>query len=154
MKTTKSTENKTGKTNVDQITVKDYLNRAQLSGNPLLIANKLSRIYSNSRINGTTSIILAVLSTAGATSDKSGTVKASLLENGLKILRDKAFDLPPWKALKTNYSKIGGNSSSPEKKLGPVVSGLIREVKNGNLIAFDIRGISDSETRKLFGFTI
>ena len=154
MKTTKSTENKTEKTNVDQITVKDYLNRAQLSGNPLLIANKLSRIYSNSRVNGTTSIILAVLSTAGATSDKSGTVKASLLENGLKVLRDKAFNVPQWKTLKTNYSKIGGNSSSPEKKLGPVVTGLIREIRNGNLVGFSVREISDSETRKLFGFTI
>ena len=150
----KNDKKNTGKTNVDQITVKDYLSRAQLSGNPLLIANKLSRIYSNSRTNGTTSILLAVLSAAGAAEDKSGTVKASVLEAGLKILRDKAFNVSAWKALKTNYSKIGGNSSSPEKKLGPVVSGLIREVKNGNLIAFDIRGISDSETRKLFGFTI
>ena len=150
----KTNVNKTEKTNVDQITVKDYLNRAQLSGNPLLIANKLSRIYSNSRINGTTSIILAVLSAAGAAEDKSGTVRADRLENGLKILREKAFNVSPWKTLKANYTKIGGNSSSPEKKLGPVVSGLIREVKAGNLIAFDIRGISDSETRKLFGFTI
>ena len=148
----KNDKKNTEKTNVD--TIKNYLAAATKSGNPLLVSNKNSRIYANSRTNGTTSIILAVLSTAGATSDKSGTVKASLLENGLKVLRDKAFNVPQWKALKTNYSKIGGNSSSPEKKLGPVVSGLIREIRNGNLIAFDIRGISDSETRKLFGYKI
>ena len=150
----KNDKKNTGKTNVDQVTIKDYLNRAQLSGNPLLIANKLSRIYSNSRVNGTTSIILAVLSSAGAAENKSGTVKASLLADGLKVLREKSFDVSPWKTLKTNYAKIGGNSSSPEKKLGPVVSGLIREVKAGNLIAFDIKSISDVNTRKLFGYKI
>ena len=151
----KTNVNKTEKTLTNDVNaIKNYLSRAQLSGNPLLVSNKGTRIYSNSRINGTTSIILAVLSAAGAAEDKSGTVKASLLENGLKILRDKAFNVSQWKTLKTNYSKIGGNSSSPEKKLGPVVTGLIKEIRNGNLIAFDIKGISDSETRKLFGFTI
>ena len=134
--------------------VEDYLNRAQLSGNPLLVSNKETRVYSNSRINGTTSIILAVLAVAGAAQGKDGTVKASVLEDGLRTLREKAFDVSPWKALKTNYSKIGGNSSSPEKKIGPVVSGLIREIRNGNLVGFSVREISNSETRKLFGFTI
>ena len=147
-KTENKTENKTA-----EYKIENYLARAQLSGNPLLVSNKGTRVYSNSRINGTTSIILAVLKTAGDV-DKDGTVKASVLEDGLKILRDKAFNVPQWKTLKTNYAKIGGNSSSPEKKLGPVVSGLIREIKNGNLIAFDIKGISDSETRKLFGYKI
>ena len=145
----KTNVNKTENKNVD--TIKNYLAAATKSGNPLLVSNKGTRIYSNSRINGTTSILLAVLKTAGDV-DKDGTVKASSLENGLKILREQAFNVSSWKTLKANYAKIGGNSSSPEKKLGPVVSGLIREVKAGNLIAFDIKGISDSETRKLFGY--
>ena len=144
----KNTENRT------EYKVENYLARAQLSGNPLLVSNKGTRIYSNSRINGTTSILLAVLRTAGDVVDKAGMVRADYLEAGLKILREKSFDVSPWKTLKTNYAKIGGNSSSPEKKLGPVVSGLIREIKAGNLLAFDIKGISDSETRKLFGYKI
>ena len=148
----KNDKKNTEKTTVD--TIKNYLAAATKSGNPLLVSNKNSRIYSNSRINGTTSIILAVLSAGESTVDKSGIVKASFLESGLKVLREKAFNVPQWKTLKTNYSKIGGNSSSPEKKLGPVVTGLIREIRNGNLVGFSVKEISDSETRKLFGFTI
>ena len=146
MKTTKNTE----KPNTEY-KIENYLAAATKSGNPLLVSNKGTRVYSNSRINGTTSILLAVLRTAGDV-DKDGTVRADRLEAGLKILREKSFDVSPWKALKTNYSKIGGSSSSPEKKIGPVVTGLIREIRNGNLVAFDIKSISDVETRKLFGY--
>ena len=148
---TKKSENTKAKTeNVATKSDAEYLARAQRKGNPLILRNSASRVYSNARPNGTTGIILAALAASGA---KGPEYSGEEFISGVAALSRDSFGNPDWRRLETKYSAIKGNrSSNPALKLGPVTSALVREVKSGFLRAFNAAEIADRETRALFGF--
>lgn len=135
--------------------VRDYLSRSSLKGNPLLKANaeineKGERLYSNNRENGTTAILLALLSASGS---KGKIAYKSDYEAGRKALTSENFKNSFWIRLEKLYKGIPGNrSASPALKLGPVVSGLNRELSSGSINGFDISAIGSESLRKEFGF--
>ena len=132
--------------------VGSYLARARLSGNPLLKANAETKIYTNERANGTTAILLAILGTIKGVVEKSRIVSVSEFAEAFAALRSGNFSAETWKRAEKNYSKIGGNSGSIVKKIGPVVTGLIREGKSGLLSGFDPAKIATPEARAIVGY--
>ena len=132
--------------------VGSYLARARLSGNPLLKANSATRIYTNERENGTTAILLAILGTIKGVLEKSRIVSVSEFAEAFATLRAGNFAADSWKRAEKNYSRIGGNSGSIAKKIGPVVTGLIREGKSGLLAGFDPAKIATAEVRGIVGY--
>ena len=143
----------TAETKVGNVSAKsdsEYLARAQRKGNPLILRNSASRVYSNARPNGTTGIILAALA---ASNGKGPEFSGEEFIAGVSALSRDNFGNPDWRRLEAKYSAIKGNrSSNPALKLGPVSSALVREVKAGYLRAFNAANIADKETRALFGF--
>jgi len=129
---------------------KVYSDTADKSGNPLIAENVSTRLYSNERVNGTTLIILAALSALEAKEKK--TYSIIDFENGIKAIKANSFNNPAWKRLEANYKRGDNRSTSPVKKLNPVLSGLLRAGKNGLIKGFKADGIADIETRKVFGF--
>jgi hypothetical protein len=131
------------------IATKDYLAIANRSGDPLLIANEKTRLYSNPRRNGTTFVILAAL--AAVTKDK--VAYTDLYEKGIIALERDNFNNPDWRRLEANYKRGENRSASPTLKRGPVLSAIKLRLKKSALIGFDISGIADPETRSIYGFS-
>jgi hypothetical protein len=131
---------------------KEYKVRSEKSGNPLLSGNVATRMYSNTRVNGTTLILIAALSASGI--GKTGKKEALLpeYEEGIKNLRADNFRNEFWKRLETNYKRGENRSSSPALKIGPVLTALRREITSGAIKGFNIAEIADESTRRLFGF--
>ena len=129
-----------------------YLKRASLSGNPLLKTNAATRVYENDRVNGTSFILLGVIGAIAGIKEKTRIVTGEEFKAAFTALRNVAFKEDTYRAVEKNYSRFGGNSSSPEKKIGPVVTGLIREVKNGNLSGFNPEKIGSIEARSALGY--
>jgi hypothetical protein len=129
----------------------EYLRRASLSGNPLIKAAVETRLYENGRENGTTAVLLAILAT-GNVADKVTSIE--VFADLYKALKDESFKADSWLRLEKIYGKIPGNrSSNPAKKIGPVVTGLIREGKAGSLKGFAVEKIGTESLRKTFGFS-
>ena len=146
----KNTENAKATNVATTKTDAEYLERAGRKGNPLILRNSASRVYSNARANGTTGIILAALAASGG---KGPEYSGEEFIAGVSALSRDSFGNSDWKRLEAKYGAIKGNrSSNPALKLGPVTSALVREVKAGYLRAFNAAGIADRETRALFGF--
>lgn len=129
-----------------------YLSRARLSGNPLLKSNAESKVYANPRVNGTSAILLAILGSIDGVRDTARLVTVAEFTSAFAALRSGNFAADSWARAEKNYSRIGGNSGSIAKKIGPVVTGLIREGKNGLLAGFDPKGIADEATRAIIGY--
>ena len=134
---------------VSLISLKEYKERANRSGDPLLISNAENRYYENSRINGTTLIILSALSGSGKKDKKIGIED---FIKGVKALKDNSFNNPIYKNLEKNYRRGDNRSTDPAKKISPVLSALISRGKAGYIKGFNTEGIGDAETRKIFGF--
>jgi hypothetical protein len=127
----------------------EYLSRASLSGNVLIKKAVESRMYSNERENGTTAVILAVLASGGL--EKSVTIED--FATRYAAVKDGSFKCDAWKVLEKQYAKIPSNrSADPAKKIGPVVTGLIREGKAGMLKGFDVALIGTQDLRAAFGY--
>ena len=134
---------------VSLISDKEYKEKANRSGDPLLISNSDSRYYENSRINGTTLIVLAALSGSGNKNKKIGIED---FIKGVKALKAENFGNSLYKNLEKNYRRGSNRSSDPAKKISPVLSALISRGKAGYIKGFNTEGIGDAETRKIFGF--
>jgi hypothetical protein len=129
---------------------KEYVDRSSRSGSPLIKGNVETRKYANSRVNGTTLVILAALA-ANSTTKKDATVE-DYAAGIAKLVRDN-YGNPEWKNLEKNWHRGTNKSADPSKKIGPVLKGLAREIKTGALVGFSVAEIADAETRKLFGFS-
>lgn len=146
-----ATENKAEKT-IPVRTDAEYTERSQRKGNPLLKANAAGRIYSNARANGTTATILAVLAASEVKPSADGIVDGAALAAGYAALRAGNYASPVWKRLEGIYGTIPGNrSASPALKLGPVVSALAREHREGYLRGFEVKKIGDDNLRAQLG---
>ena len=146
----KNREKETSK--VSLVSEKEYNARYNLSGNPLLKGDVEGRLYSNERINGTTKIVLAALAANKALlSKKSATVEE--YAEGIKKLLSDNFGNDDWKRLEELYNGGSNRSTSPAKKINPVLRALRREGENGLIRGFAIDRIGDEAIRKAFGFT-
>jgi hypothetical protein len=131
------------------ISTADYIKTATRKGNPLLVGNEKTRLYANGRVNGTTLILLGALS--GGYTGKS-VIGLEGYRTGIAALKANNFSNPLWKRLEANWKRGENRSASPALKIGPVLSALAREVSKGAIDGFDLSGIGDLETRKIFGF--
>ena len=138
---------------VSLVSEKEYNARFNLSGNPLLKGDVSSRLYSNPKVNGTTKILLAALAANKANLSKD-TVNVAEYAEGIKNLLRDNFDNEDWKRLEKLYSGGGNRSSSPAKKINPVLRALRREGENGLIKGFSVKAIGDETTRKAFGFSL
>jgi len=132
------------------ISEKDYKTKANRSGDPLLISNSESRLYSNDRVNGTTLVLLAALSASGKKEKK---IDIENFKIGVKVLKSDNYGNAVYKNLEKNYNRGSNRSSDPAKKISPVLSALISRGNNGFLKGFAVDKIGDEATRKVFGFS-
>lgn len=131
------------------VDAKAFALEATRSGSPLLKGAIESRLYENDRVNGTTLIVIAAL--AASESEKGKKVFGLFeFDKGIKALTAKGSAF--WTRLENNWNRGDNRSASPAKKIGPVLTGLKREIKNGYIKGFDASGIADEATRKVFGF--
>ena len=128
----------------------EYLNRSGKSGNVLLKTDSVSRTYSNSRVNGTSLIILAALS---ASEERGPIFFGPAFKKGIEALKANNFGNPGWARLEKKWKRGENRSASPALKLSPVLSALRRELDLGTIIGFSADKIGDSDTRKVFGFS-
>ena len=138
---------------VSLVSEKEYKARYSLSGNPLLKNDVSSRLYSNPKVNGTTKVLLAAIAANRANLNKEE-VSVSDYSEGIKALLSNNFANEDWKRLEKLYSGGGNRSSSPAKKINPVLRALRREGENGLIKGFSVKSIGDEITRKAFGFSL
>jgi len=149
MATKKTTIKDGSKVTVALVGDEDYLKDSGANGNPLLKANAGDRLYSNDRINGTTTVLLGILSELNTPSKKVYTL--SELRSARDSVKASNFLSPSWKRIESEYKRYGGTSKSPVFKLSPVVSSLIS--KGAYLSGIDLSRVSSPEVRKVFGFS-
>ena len=150
------------KEKVSLVDRKTYENFARRSGEVILCSNEETRLYSDTRVNGTTAIILAAIAASGNAEKAEKIVTPETFRKGADILlsekgeeRYEGRRIPKnrfFELLLSNWKTIGGSSRHPVLKIGVVLNPLRN--RDSYLRGFDVANIADAKTRELFGFKI